>query len=412
VNVVDILAIALLILFAWIGARSGALRQLLGLAGAAAAIALVILAGPTLLTWAEETFPALEEWLAAMDTPLRAAIVLGLLLLTVVIGQSVGSSVGVALKSRLGYGGSPYTGIGGLLSRLDAVGGALLGIGQAVLLIWLVGGLLAAGSPRALAREAQRSTVLRTLSGVLPPPTTVAGAVAGLLDETGAPNPFTGLEPAPAPAVRGPTTAAARQIGTRAANSTVEVRGTGCGGINVGTGFSVSSGYITTNAHVVAGTRDLRVETQAGQELRATLVFFDPALDVALLRVPDFTGPALRFASRTPPRGTQGAALGHPRAQPLTIIPAAVAASYRAQGFDIYDRNTVSRDIVELRADVEPGDSGGPFVLADGTVGGVVFAASKGEEGVGYALAPDDVAAEILPAVGRTRAVPTGACVR
>ena len=43
----------------------------------------------------------------------------------------------------------------------------------------------------------------------------------------------------------------------------------------------------------------------------------------------------------------------------------------------------MTRDILELRAEVEPGDSGGPFVLEDGTVAGVVFAESRTDESVG-----------------------------
>jgi len=45
-------------------------------------------------------------------------------------------------------------------------------------------------------------------------------------------------------------------------------------------------------------------------------------------------------------------------------------------------------------------------------VGGVVFAESKSDPNVGYALAPAEVAARVLPAVGATAAVGTGACVR
>jgi S1-C subfamily serine protease len=195
-------------------------------------------------------------------------------------------------------------------------------------------------------------------------------------------------------------------------NSTVKVTGVGCSGINIGTGFQIGKGYVATNAHVIAGTRDLKVTPEDSSGMTATAVFFDAELDVAVLYAPQFTAPALKFAPRDPARGTQGAALGHPKGRPLTIIPAAVSATYRAIGLDIYDRDRVSRDIVELRADVEPGDSGGPFVLPDGTVGGVVFASSKSETGVGYALSAPDVAAEVTPAIGRTKAVSTGSCVR
>ena len=70
------------------------------------------------------------------------------------------------------------------------------------------------------------------------------------------------------------------------------------------------------------------------------------------------------------------------------------------------------RDILELRAPIQPGDSGGPFLLADGQVGGVVFAESRTDDGVGYALDPIAVASRVLPLLGRTAVVDTGACLR
>ncbi len=58
-----------------------------------------------------------------------------------------------------------------------------------------------------------------------------------------------------------------------------------------------------------------------------------------------------------------------------------------------------------------PGDSGGPFVLDDGTVGGMVFAQSKTDPAVGYALSPTAVATTIAPALGSSSVVETGQCL-
>ena len=93
------------------------------------------------------------------------------------------------------------------------------------------------------------------------------------------------------------------------------------------------------------------------------------------------------------------------------MLPAAVAGSYDAVGHDIYDRSQVTRRIVELRAAIEPGDSGGPLILPDGTIGGLVFAESRADPDVGYALSPTTVSTRIAPAIGRTGAVDTGPCI-
>ena len=91
--------------------------------------------------------------------------------------------------------------------------------------------------------------------------------------------------------------------------------------------------------------------------------------------------PALRFASAEPPRGAIAAALGYPGGGALTIVPAAVSGRYTATGLDIYGEARVRREILELRAAIERGDSGGPLILENGTVGGVVFAESRDERG-------------------------------
>ena len=67
------------------------------------------------------------------------------------------------------------------------------------------------------------------------------------------------------------------------------------------------------------------------------------------------------------------------------------------------------RQILELRATVAHGDSGGPLILTDGTVGGVVFAEARTNPDVGYALSPTAVAVVIRPGLGRTSPVDTGA---
>jgi S1-C subfamily serine protease len=131
-----------------------------------------------------------------------------------------------------------------------------------------------------------------------------------------------------------------------------------------------------------------------------------------VLLAPGIDGPALRFANGDPGRGTLGAVLGYADGGPLVVLPAAVSGGYPATGRDIYDSDRVTRDILELRAAIEPGDSGGPLVLQDGTIGGLVFAESRSDEEVGYALTPTSVAVRVAPAVGRTSPVDVGPCMR
>ena len=393
VNVIDLAVVGIVILAAVFGWRSGALPQVLGLAGAAAGVAVVIL-----------VVPAAAGALDHFDPPVRAFFAFGGAFLVVGVAEAVGSTLGTSMRDRLG---------GGVANRLDAALGLLFGIAQAFVLAWLVGGLLATGPVPSLAREAQRSLAVRTLLGVFPPPSDVAGQLGSLIDSSGLPQVFSGLEPQPAPPVPVAGGAQAARIAAAADASVVSVESQGCSQIFTGTGFAVAPNFIVTNAHVVAGATDVTVTGDAtGRRVRGTVVFFDPELDVALIRTPDLVLRPLVFAAAPPNRGTVGAALGHPNGGALTVIPAAVSAEIRATGRDLYGTHTVVRDILELRAAIQPGDSGGPFVLADGNVGGVVFADSRTDAGVGYALDPLAVANRVLPLLGRTAAVDTGACLR
>ena len=348
--------------------------------------------------------PAAAGALERFDPPIRAFLAFGGAFLLVAIAEGIGSTLGAGLRDRLGKG---------VANRLDAVLGGLFGIAQALVIAWLIGGLLATGPFPSLAREAQRSVAVRAMLGALPPPSEVAGELGSLIDASGLPQVFSGLEPQPAPAVPTPGQAEADQIAAGARGSSVRVDVQACGQIFTGTGFAVAANVIVTNAHVVAGGSAVSVTVDlSGRRARGIVIFFDPDLDLALVRTPDLALRPLHLAGAAPLRGTVGAALGHPNGGALTVIPAAVSTEIRARGRDLYASHTVIRDILELRASVEPGDSGGPLLLADGSVGGVVFAESRTDPGVGYALDPLAVADRVNPVLGRTAAADTGTCLR
>jgi S1-C subfamily serine protease len=391
VNPLDLVAIALLVLAVALGVRSGALPQLLGLAGAAVAA----LTGLAIL-------PAVTPLLDSIPAAVRAVIVLSVLLGLVGLGEAFGGHFGRQASQALGNG---------LLGALDRVGGALVGAAQAVLILWLAGGVIASGPFPNLAQLAQRSAALRAVDSILPPPTEIVLELGQILDDSGLPNVFIGLEQLPAPAVDLPSDALARQIGARAAPSVLRVVADGCDQRSSGSSFVVANNYLVTNAHVVTGADSVLVQSSS-DSYRATVVLIDTELDVAVLHTDGLRAPQLTFTSTEPKRGALAAAIGYPGGGNETVEPATVAAAYNAQGLSVTGDSRVTRRIIELRAKVRPGDSGGPLVLENGTIGGVVFAESKVDPSVGYALSPLDVWARVQPALGRTKAVSTGRCLR
>lgn len=389
-NLFDLLAAVVLVAAVIAGTRTGALPQIGGITGAVTGLLAALNLAPWLVskTYGLEPIP-------------RVLIVLGAIILAVIVGEALGSSIGRAFGSRLGHG---------VLSGADRLAGAVLGAAQAILIIWLAGGLLAVGPLPTLGRTASESFSEHVINAYLPPPTKVIGQIAGALDASGLPAVFVGLEPAPLPPVDTPAAAQARQIAAAAIPATARIVSIACSTQVTGTGELIAPGYLVTNAHVVAGAASVHVELGSTDTV-ATVVAFDPELDVAVLHAPDLSGPVLRFASSTPQRGVEGAAIGYPGGGPMAVIPAGVAGSYPATGRDIYNKSVIDREIIELRAAIRPGDSGGPLILPDGTIGGLVFAESRTEASVGYALAPGEVAASVQPAIGRTSAVDVGPCI-
>ena len=392
-NSIDAITLLLVIVGLILGWRSGAIPQVAGLLGAIGGGVVAVLA-----------LPYLADLLSGVDPAFRPMVVLVGLVAAVAIGESLGAGLGRALALRLGTG---------LMGTADRTAGAAFGVLQVLLIVWLAGSLLAEGPVPSLAETAGRSTAVRTMATVLPPPTEIAVGLGKWLDSTGLPDVFVGFEPLPAPPVDRPDDPAARAIAAAAEASTVKVSAATCGLSSVGTGFVVGAGYVVTNAHVVAGAgpHGVRVTMQDGEVLDAVPVLFDPNLDVALVHVVGLRAAALSFASKDPSRGALGATLGYPGGGPLTILPAAVAGHYPATGHDIYGQERVRRQILELRAEIDRGDSGGPLILEDGTVGGVVFAEARTNPDVGYALSATEVADRIEPGIGLTATVDTGSCV-
>ncbi|MEY2554025.1 MAG: hypothetical protein QOC57_1885, partial [Ilumatobacteraceae bacterium] len=86
----------------------------------------------------------------------------------------------------------------------------------------------------------------------------------------------------------------------RIRESAVQVAAIGCRTVEIrGAGLMVANGRIATVAHVVAGATRVEVRGAHGNA-EATVVYFDPILDVALLKVdPHFAPPiAIGTAAR------------------------------------------------------------------------------------------------------------------
>jgi S1-C subfamily serine protease len=143
----------------------------------------------------------------------------------------------------------------------------------------------------------------------------------------------------------------------------------------------------------------------------ASVVYFDPAHDLALLSVPDLTVKPLRLAGAAATRGQEAVVIGYPSGGPQQFIGAEIVLRTRPEAPDIYARPQSSRrDIYVLHARVRKGTSGGPVVDLRGRSIGVVFAASTVEKTEGYALTNAEVRRALSRNDGNRRPVPVGGC--
>ncbi len=390
VNLLDLALLVLLALAALNGYRRGAALQVAVYTGLILGLVAGALLAPPV---AHLVHSPLAQSAAALITLLSLAA----------LGDAIGWMVGTQvwrLASR------------SLLHGIDAILGTGVAIIASLLAIWFLAFNLSNGPWPTLSREIRGSAVVRAVDKALPRPPSVLAEVRQFLNRFGFPEVFAGLPPAPAGPVEGPTKGEAAAAGRKVAGSTVEIVGAACGQIQEGSGFVAADHYVITNAHVVAGMSSPRVQEQNGSPQPGVVVLFDPKLDIAVLHVDTTPGPVLQLDPQEVSRGSGAAALGYPGGGPLTIVPAAVRQEIAAVGRDIYGRSVVERKVYELQAVIRPGNSGGPFVLKDGVVVGVVFAASTTDPQVGYALTSPAVLPLLKDAEGRTRPVSTQDCAR
>jgi S1-C subfamily serine protease len=270
-----------------------------------------------------------------------------------------------------------------------------------VALAWLFG-VVALNAPgtQDLRRAVQRSAILQRLNETFPPS-------GGLLNALNRIDPGIAIE-GPEPGVGPPDSKLAGDPEVLAASEgVVRVTGTACGLGVSGSGWIAAPGLVVTSAHVVAGQQDTAVEFGEGDaRLDATSVHYDPANDLALLRVEGLFGEPLPLAPTEEP-GTAGAVLGYPENGPYVVTPARLGETGVVVSEDSYGRGPVRRELTALRGEIRGGNSGGPMVDGAGRVLTTVFASTTGGKPGGYGVPNKIVAVALADSSGEAD---TGPC--
>lgn len=314
---------------------------------------------------------------------------------------TIGEFIGIYLKHHIR--------VQKRVNKHDIGAGGLIGVVSLFISAWLLAALASALPFIKVQEGIQKSRIVSALNDYLPDAPTVLANFGQLIDPNGFPDVFTGAGPIPRTDVATPSLGSLQQAVSLAQDSVVKLESRGCGGLVDGSGFVVGNGLVVTNAHVVAGIRNPTIKDQNGSH-QAQVIAFDPSLDFALLRADDLSGAPLRLDTTTARRGTPAAVLGYPGGGGLKASAAVILDQFIATGRNIYGRGISERSVYEIKANVIPGNSGGPLVAADGKVIGVIFAESTSYDQVGYALTAAEVAPKIAQAMSQNRTVSTGSC--
>lgn len=164
--------------------------------------------------------------------------------------------------------------------------------------------------------------------------------------------------------------------------------------LGAGTGMVLTAdGEILTNNHVVEGASSIQVTIPGHRSSTATVVGVDPTDDVALLQLNSASGLATVTLgdSSTVQVGDPITAIGNAfgRGGPPTATTGTVAAVHRSITAQDPSGNNSERlnDVIQIAADVHPGDSGGAVLNAQGQVVGIITAGPSNSSGNGTGFA-------------------------
>ena len=387
--VVDVVLIAILLVALLVGVQRGLLASLGALIG--------LVLGGFAAFWLVPIVNDVWPWQSS-----RVIVVIALAVALMLGGAAAGGAIGALMRRGVDRS-TP-------LRVVDRVlGGGLAVLAGALSLSLIASSVAATGTP-GISTALASSQVLRAIDTLTPRPVaeTLARVRSAVLDD-GLPQLGVLLDldvqpTAPPVSLDDPELAVA-------AESVARVSGIAyaCGTSATGSGFVLAPDRVVTNAHVVAGVTAPIVELPGQPAREGRIVYFDPIDDVALIAVDDLGAAAIPVIAPIAP-GTAAVVQGYPYGGPFTTTGAEVISSGSVLVPDIYGTSNALRDIYALAAIVQPGNSGGPLLTADGAVAGLVFARAETDADRGYAMTTSELEPVLAGATGWTEAVSTGSC--
>jgi len=165
--------------------------------------------------------------------------------------------------------------------------------------------------------------------------------------------------------------------------------------VGTGSGVIISpDGYIITNNHVIAGSRELSVTLNDNRTYNAEIIGTDDKTDIALLKIEaDHDLPFTTFGDSDQAKiGEWVLAVGNPFNLTSTVTAGIISAKAR----DLSGKNNQS--FIQTDAAVNPGNSGGALVNTHGELIGINTAiSSQTGSYIGYSFAvPSNIARKVV----------------
>jgi len=159
----------------------------------------------------------------------------------------------------------------------------------------------------------------------------------------------------------------------------------------IGSGFIVSSdGYILTNDHVaVSLDAEIVVTLKNGDELKGKVLWTDPTLDLAIIKVDASNLPAAELGDSSQlVVGDPVIAIGTPLGLQFqqTTTAGIISALDRTVEVGTARGQNFMEDLIQTDASINPGNSGGPLININGQIIGINTVKVASAEGIGFAI--------------------------
>lgn len=168
----------------------------------------------------------------------------------------------------------------------------------------------------------------------------------------------------------------------------------------LGSGVIISrDGYIVTNNHVIADAERLEVTLNDNRNFPATIVGFDPATDLALIKIDATDLHVIPMGDSEKLRvGEWVLAVGNPFGFTSTVTTGIVSAKARSISSSTQGRPMGIESYIQTDAAVNPGNSGGALVNLNGELVGIntaIYSQTGNYAGYSFAI-PTSIVTKIV----------------